>query len=50
MPKSDLYGIEKFTYLPEPNCYVCPDGKQLKCVGMNQRNRTTLTTRRRSYP
>src|SRR5215472_15404957 len=23
--KSDLYGIEKFTYLPEQNCYVCPE-------------------------
>ena len=40
--KSDLYGIEKFTYLPEPNCYVCPEGQQLKYVGINQLNRTHL--------
>src|SRR6516162_5457120 len=37
----DLYGIEKFTYLPE-HCYVCPEGKQLKYVGINQLNRTHL--------
>src|SRR6266849_6844345 len=24
---SDLYGIEKFTYVPEENCYLCPAGK-----------------------
>ena len=42
MGKSDLYGIEKFTYLPEENCYVCPEGKQLKYVGINQLNRTHL--------
>jgi hypothetical protein len=40
--KSDLYGIEKFTYLPEQNCYVCPEGKSLKYVGINQLNRTHL--------
>jgi hypothetical protein len=40
MPKSDLYGIDKFTYVPEENCYVCPEGKQLKYAGINQRNRT----------
>src|SRR5271165_1355197 len=40
--KSDLYGIEKFTYLPEQNCYVCPEGKQLTYVGINQLNRTHL--------
>jgi hypothetical protein len=40
--KSDLYGIDKFTYLPEQNCYVCPEGKPLKYVGINQRNRTHL--------
>jgi transposase len=42
MPKSNLYGIEKFTYLPEQNCYVCPEGKPLKYVGINQLNRTHL--------
>jgi transposase len=41
-PKSDLYGIEKFTYVPEENCYVCPEGKRLKYVGINQLNRTHL--------
>jgi hypothetical protein len=40
--KSDLYGIDKFTYLPEQNCYVCPEGKQLKYVGINPLNRTHL--------
>src|SRR5271165_4266990 len=40
--KSALYGIEKFTYLPEQNCYVCPEGKQLTYVGINQLNRTHL--------
>ena len=38
-PKSDLYGVEKFTYLPEENLYVCPEGKQLKYAGMNPLNR-----------
>ncbi len=40
--KSDLDGIEKFTYLPEQNCYVCPEGKQLKYMGINALNRTHL--------
>ena len=40
--KSDLYGIEKFTYLPEQNCYVCPEGQPLKYVGINHGNRTHL--------
>jgi hypothetical protein len=35
----DLYGIEKFTYLPEENCYLCPAGKPLNYVGINKRNR-----------
>jgi hypothetical protein len=42
LPKSTLYGVEKFTYLPEENCYVCPEGKPLKYVGINKRNRTHL--------
>ena len=41
-PTTDLYGIEKFTYVPEENCYVCPEGKQLKYVGINKLNRTHL--------
>src|SRR5437867_2450716 len=35
----DLYGIEKFTYVPEENCYLCPAGKPLHYVGINKRNR-----------
>ena len=42
LAKSDLYGIEKFTYLPEENCYICPEGKPLKYVGINKLNRTHL--------
>src|SRR5258705_587071 len=39
---TDLYGIDKFTYVPEENCYICPEGKLLKYVGINARNRTHL--------
>lgn len=39
---SGLYGIDKFTYVPEENCYICPEGKLLKYVGINARNRTHL--------
>jgi hypothetical protein len=28
-PTRDLYGIEKFTYVPEENYYLCPEGKPL---------------------
>ena len=42
MPTTDLYGIDKFTYVPEQNCYLCPAGKQLKYLGINKRNRTHL--------
>jgi transposase len=41
-PTRDLYGIEKFTYLPEENCYICPEGKLLKYVGINKLNRVHL--------
>jgi transposase len=41
-PTRDLYGIEKFTYLPEENCYVCPAGKPLKYIGINKLNRVHL--------
>jgi hypothetical protein len=37
---TDLYGIEQFTYMPEENSYLCPEGKVLKYVGINARNRT----------
>ena len=39
---TDLYGIDKFTYVPEENCYLCPEGKLLKYVGVNPLNRTHL--------
>ena len=39
---TDLYGIEKFTYVSEENYYICPEGKPLKYVGINPRNRTHL--------
>jgi transposase len=42
MPTTDLYGIDKFTYVPEQNCYICPQGKQLKYIGINKLNRTHL--------
>jgi hypothetical protein len=37
---TDLYGIDKFTYMPEENCYLCPEGELLKYAGINVRNRT----------
>ena len=39
---TDLYGIDQFTYVPEENCYLCPEGKVLKYVGINARNRTHI--------
>jgi Transposase DDE domain len=36
---TDLYGVEKFTYVPEENSYLCPAGKPLNYVGINKRNR-----------
>jgi len=29
---TDLYGIDQFTYIPEENCYICPEGKILKIL------------------
>ena len=49
VPNPELYGIDKFTYRPEENCYVCPEGKLLKYNGINKVNRTHLyhsTTKR----
>ena len=37
---SDLYGIDQFTYVPEENCYICPEGKVLKYSGINKHNNT----------
>jgi hypothetical protein len=42
MSANDLYGIDQFTYRPEENSYLCPEGKVLKYVGINARNRTHL--------
>jgi len=39
---SGLYGDERFTYQPASNTYLCPEGKQLKYVGVSTRNRTHL--------
>ena len=39
---SILYGDERFSYQRASNTYVCPEGKQLKYVGVNTRNRTHL--------
>jgi hypothetical protein len=39
-PKSNLYGIEKFRFVPETNSYQCPEGKRLTYVGINSINRT----------
>jgi hypothetical protein len=37
---TDLYGIDQFTYVPEDNCYICPEGKVLKYTGINKHNNT----------
>ena len=37
---TDLYGIDQFTYMPEENSYLCPEGKVLKYTGINKRNNT----------
>jgi len=37
---SDLYGIDQFTYMPEENGYLCPEGKVPKYTGINKRNHT----------
>jgi transposase len=41
-PKNTLYGIEKFTYVPETNSYECPEGKQLKYIGVKLANRSHI--------
>jgi transposase len=38
--RSNLYGTERFTYRPESNSYLCPEGKQLTYVGVNPINHT----------
>jgi transposase len=37
-----LYGIDQFTYVPEENCYICPEGKPLKYVGIHPRDNAHL--------
>jgi transposase len=37
--KGELYSNEKFTYDPENNRYLCPQGKRLNYIGINQGNR-----------
>jgi len=39
---TDLYGIDQFTYVPEENCYICPEGKPLKYVGIHPRDNAHL--------
>ena len=39
---TDFYDIDQFTYMSEENCFICPEGKPLKYVGINPRNRTHL--------
>ena len=48
-PKTNLYGIEKFTYVAETNSYECPEGKQLTYLGVNPLNRNHIyrATRKR---
>jgi transposase len=36
---NELYGIEKFSYDAAANRFVCPEGKTLTYVGVNDRNR-----------
>jgi len=49
LPRTDLYGIEKFTYSADTNRYTCPEGKELTYVGINARNRVHVyqSTRKR---
>jgi len=37
-----LYAIDQFTYVPEENCYICPEGKPLKYVGIHPRDNAHL--------
>ena len=40
--ETGLYRVDQFTYVPEVNCYICPQGKPMKYVGISTRNRTHL--------
>jgi len=41
-PRGILFGIEKFAYDSETNSYRCPEGKQLKYVGIKKANRSHI--------
>ena len=41
-PKNTLYGIGEFNYDAETNSYQCPEGKQLKYIGVKQANRSHI--------
>ena len=45
---TDLYGIDQFTYVPEENCYICPEGKPLKYVVSIRATTPIFIIRRRS--
>jgi hypothetical protein len=49
-PTPDLYWIEKFTYVPEENCYLCPAGMPLNYVGINLAKGMHLTMRGEGQP
>jgi transposase len=38
-PKGQLYGNDKFTYQPETDSFICPQGKRLPYVSTNRSNR-----------
>ena len=46
---SPFYGLERFTYQPEKNRYICPAGQPLNYGGRNLRNRISayIGTRKR---
>jgi transposase len=37
-----LYGIDRFTYNSEANSYECPEGKELKYIGIKAANRSHI--------
>ena len=41
-PKTNLYGIEKFTYVAETNSYQCPEGKEQKYRGIKPAARSPI--------
>jgi hypothetical protein len=45
---TDLYGIDQFTYMPEENSYLCPEGKVLKYTGIKSATTPMFISRRPS--